>query len=68
MKLTRGAVSWLCGLALLDVGSVGAQARTLTLDDAVRRAYRALTRWETARAARLAAADAAIEAAWEAGR
>ncbi|MFM8567468.1 MAG: TolC family protein [Gemmatimonadota bacterium] len=38
MKLTRGTVAWLCGLALLDIGSVGAQARTLTLDDAVHRA------------------------------
>ena len=38
MKLTRGAVSLLCGCSLLGVGSVGAQARALTLDDAVRRA------------------------------
>lgn len=38
MKLTRGAVSLLCGFSLLDVGSAGAQARALTLDDAVRRA------------------------------
>jgi cobalt-zinc-cadmium resistance protein CzcA len=31
-------------------------------------AYRALTRWESAREARAQAADAAREAAWEAGR
>ena len=38
MKLTRGAGTLLCAVALLDVGSMGAQARPLTLDDAVRRA------------------------------
>ena len=41
MKLTRGAGTLLCAVALLDVGSMGAQARPLTLDDAVRRAVTA---------------------------